>query len=120
MEENKTQTPEWVEAARKWQKENKEARSLLIIANAEDGITNVVDGFSLVLFKHLSDPQTKPEDSSVHQGRADHRKRRYSRAPFPREVQGVCPGAWHQGYGAQSARHETQRPPRLNPQQQRR
>lgn len=53
MEENKTQTPEWVEAARKWQKENKEARSLLIIANAEDGITNVVDGFSLVLISSI-------------------------------------------------------------------
>lgn len=53
MEENKTQTPEWVEAARKWQDENKEARSLFIIASTEDGITNIADGFPIVLINSI-------------------------------------------------------------------
>lgn len=72
MEENKTQTPEWVEAARKWQEENSEARSLFIIANDRDKIINVLDGATLLLIgsiyqslkqnpkiaQHIEDAQT--------------------------------------------------------------
>lgn len=51
--ERENKTPEWVEAARQWQNEDTDARSILIIASDKNGVVNVANGLPLLIINSI-------------------------------------------------------------------
>lgn len=45
--------PEWVKAARQWQNEDTDTRSILIITSDKNGVANVADGSPLLLINSI-------------------------------------------------------------------
>lgn len=46
-------TPEWVKAARQWQNEDTDTRSIIIITSDKNGMVNVADGLPLLIINSI-------------------------------------------------------------------
>lgn len=46
-------TPEWVKAARQWQNEDTDTRSIIIVTSDKNGMVNVADGMPLLIINSI-------------------------------------------------------------------